>query len=110
MGVQPVEISSLSLEYVYVPVAARAAGAAVNPTSDAVALAFVVGATSPVSGDWKTATWDTDATTTPATYRVRCLVGPAGAVTLVPGMYQVWVKVTDSPEIPVKLAGPLKVT
>jgi hypothetical protein len=106
----PAEISSLSLEYVYVPVAAKVAGVAVDPSADAVALAFMVGRADPAPGDWKTASWDTDATTTPATYRARCLVGPAGAVQLVPGVYQVWVKINDSPEVPVKLAGPLKVT
>lgn len=105
MAAQPVEISALSLEYVYVPVAARAAGAAVNPTADTVAMAFMAGATRPTSGDWKTASWDTDATT----YRARCLVGTGGAVALNPGIYAVWVKVTDSPETPVRLAGPLKV-
>jgi hypothetical protein len=103
------EISTASLEYVRVRVAATSAGAAVNPTSDAVSMAFIAGAAAPVSGDWKTASWDTDATTTPVTYRAQCLVGPSGTVTLAAGTYTVWVKVTDSPEVPVRRAGQLRV-
>lgn len=107
--VGPAQISASSLEYIRVQVAAYTAGAAVNPTTDAVQMAFMVGSAVPASSDWKTATWDTDSTTVPATYRARCLVGTGGAVTLTPGTYQVWVKVTDTPETPVKLAGPLRV-
>lgn len=110
MPSEPLTISSLSLEYVRVPVSARVSGNPVNPTSDTVAMAFMVGRTNPSVGDWKSASWDTDATTTPTTYRAQCLVGPSGTVTLVPGVYQVWIKVTDNPEVPIKLAGPLKVT
>lgn len=104
------EISAASLEYVRVPVAAQSSGIAVNPTADVVQLAFMSGRTNPATGDWKAASWDTDVTTVPPTYRARCLVGPGGAVTLSPGTYLVWVKVTDSPEMPVKPAGPLKVS
>lgn len=43
-----------------------------------------------------------------ATYRI--LVGPTGAVTLTPGTYDWIVKVTDSPEIPVRLAGTVTIT
>lgn len=103
------QISTASLEYVRVPMSATSSGAAYNPTSDAVQMAFLATNTAPVSGDWKTASWDTDSTTVPATYRAQCLVGPSGTVTLTAGTYTVWVKVTDSPEVPVKRAGLLKV-
>jgi len=103
------EISSASLEYVRARVEAIQSGSFLDPTADSVAMAFIAGSATPVSGDWKTASWDTDATTTPATYRAQCLVGPAGTVTLTPGVYAVWVKITDSPEIPVKRAGQIKI-
>lgn len=92
------EISSLSRQYVKVPVAAKLAGAVVNPTADVVTMAFPVHGSDPAT--WLAATWETDATSTPATYLARCNVGPGGTVTLAAGTYDVWVKVTDSPEIP----------
>ena len=39
----------------------------------------------------------------------RCLVGTGGAVALTAGTYWVFVKVTDSPEAPVVMAGPIRV-
>lgn len=101
------EISAASVEYVRVPVSATASGAAVDPTADTVQMAFIATAAAPGVSDWKTASWETDATTTPDTYYARCLVG--SAVTLTAGTYTVWVKVTDSPETPVKRAGLLRV-
>jgi hypothetical protein len=103
-------IAAGSLEYVRVQVAATASGAAVDPTSDTVSMAFLPSSAAPASGDWKSASWETDATVTPTVYRARCLVGPGGAVTLTPGTYTVWVKIVDSPETPIKRCGPLKVT
>ena len=97
-------ISGQSTEYVKVPVAARASGAVVNPTSDVVAMALPYKGVAPVSGDWKAASWETDSTTTPATYYARLLVGPAGTAYQA-GTYDCYVKVTDSPEVPVLLAG-----
>lgn len=103
-------IPRTSTEYVYVPVGAKASGVAVDPTSDTAVMAFLAGAGPPESGDWKTASWDTDPTTTPPTYQARCLIGPSGGtVTLTAGIWTVWVKVTDSPEIPVKRAGQIKI-
>jgi hypothetical protein len=102
-------ISSLSKEYVRVRVAAKNAGAVVNPTADVVEMAFTLADAEPTTPDWKTASWETDAATEPDTYFARCLVGPGGTVTLADGTYQVWVRVTDSPEIPVKKSGVLVV-
>lgn len=102
------EVAASSVEYVRVPIAASADGAAVDPTADTVVMAFIAGGASPGVSDWKTASWETDTTTTPDTYYARCLVG--SAVTLTAGTtYTVWVKVTDSPETPVKRAGLLRV-
>lgn len=93
-------ISSLSKEYVGIVVDAEASGLAVDPTGDVVEMAFPLTGVDPVSGDWKAAAWDTDASTTPPTYIAQCLVGPGGTIALAKGTYDIWVKVTDSPEIP----------
>lgn len=103
-------LAAVSTEYVQVPMAALSSGTPVDPTADTVTMAFLAGAGPPVSGDWKTASWDTDASTYPPTYRAQCLVGPAGGtVTLTAGVWSVWVKVADSPETPVKHSGQIKV-
>lgn len=94
-----IEISSLSLQYVKVPVAATLAGVAVNPTGDTVQMAFPTPAVPP--SNWYAATWETDATASVPVYLARTTVGPGGTAVLAPGMYEIWVKVTDNPEIPV---------
>lgn len=101
--------STASLEYVRVPMASERSGAPYDPTADTVQMAFLASAGPPAGGDWKTASWDTDSSTYPPTYYAQCLVGPAGTVTLAAGVWSVWVKVTDSPEVPVKRAGQIKV-
>lgn len=102
------EQSVLSTEYVKVPVSALVAGVFINPTADVVQMAFPVLNVDPVSGDWKAAIWETlDA----STYLACCLVGPAaGTIVLVKGAYDVWVKVADTPEVPAKKAGFLRIT
>ncbi len=99
-------ISVQSTEYVRIPVSARSSGVWVNPTSDVVAMALPYRGVAPVSGDWKTASWETDSTQSPATYYARLLVGPGGTAYQA-GTYDVYVKVTDTPEIPVLLSGEL---
>ena len=103
------EISTASLQHVQVPVAARAAGAVVNLSSDTVKMAFLASGAAPGASDWKTAQWDTDTRTQPTTYRAQCLVGPSGTVTLAAGDYVVWVQVNHSPELTALIAGPMKV-
>lgn len=101
------EVSASSVEYVRVPVSAKASGSTVDPTADTVVMAFMSTTATPGVSDWKTSSWETDTTTDPDTYYARCLVG--SAVTLTAGTtYQVWVKVTDSPETPIKRCGLLK--
>lgn len=101
-------ISSLSTEYVQVPVAATAAGVAINPTTDVVQFAFMATG-SPGTTDWKLGSWQTIA---PNTYLAQCLVGPgSGGVPLTAGTtYSIWIKVTDNPEVPVRQVGLLKIT
>lgn len=77
------------------------AGVLINPTADVVQLAFPAHDVAPVSGDWKAASWETDATGRPTAYYARCNVGPVGTVTLTPALYDVWVKLTHGAEVPV---------
>ena len=103
-------ISSLSLEYIHVSIAATSAGVDIDPTGDIVTLAFVPQGTTPAPTDFKTGSWVQDTTTVPTTHFARALVGPLGGVVqLTPGLYDVYAKVTDNPETPVKKAGPVRV-
>jgi hypothetical protein len=99
-------IASSSIEYVNVPVQATVAGTPYNPTADAVAMAFIAGPAQPTSftsGSW--------ITTVQGNYIARCLVGTnTNGILLAPGLYTVWVKITDSPEVPVRPAGTLQIT
>lgn len=102
-------ISSLSVEYIKVEVTFTVAGVVTDPTADVVQLAFKAPGTDPVGGDWVTGSWESDVTVASRPIRyARCLVGTGGKV-LAKGDYMVWVKVTDSPEAPAKIAGLLEV-
>jgi len=104
-----VQISSLSNEYIKVAVDFTVAGVITDPTADVVQMAFLAPGTDPTGPDWVTGSWESDTTIVghPIRY-ARVVVGPSGKV-LVKGSYVVWVRVTDSPEIPVKQAGLLQV-
>jgi hypothetical protein len=98
-------LSSLSSEFVKVPVRAEENGAVVNPTADVVELAFAPGLTEPAGTAWNVAEWETAG----ADYFARIVVGPLGVV-LAEGDWGVWVRVTDTPERPVHRAGTLTIT
>lgn len=109
----PYTFSASSLAHVLADVSARRSGAVVDPTADTVQVAFLTSApdvASPASGDWKTASWETNATTDPDRYTAVCLVGTGGAVALTAGTYYMWVRVFDSPETPAIYSGIVKVT
>ena len=97
---------SVSTQPVQQQILAISGGLPYNPSADAVAMAFILlpqygPPPDPQSGDWHTATWETDAN--PVTYWASCLVGPAnGGTALSLGTYQVWLKITDSPTVPVE--------
>jgi hypothetical protein len=110
MATSPYEISALSRVYIRARIIATINGATHDPTGDVVKMAFIPSGAAPTTGDFQQAIWETDATTNPVTYRSLCLVGPGGTVTLAVGTYRVWVQITDNPEVPVMLAGTLKVT
>ena len=106
-----IAISRQSLQYVGVPVkAVLTTGAALNPTSDPVYMAFLPQATQqPASGDWKTAIWAARASDVIYPYAAFCLVGPGGTTELDLGTYVMYLKVTDNPEVPVLVTGYLQI-
>ncbi len=105
----PCRVSSLATVYIKSDITDKVSGLSVDITGDAVQIAFTTPGTDPVTNDWNAAIWQTDSTTTPPTYTACCLVGPTGVVTLAKGRYEMWVKVTDSPEVPVLTAGAIEV-
>lgn len=102
--------SVLSTAYVQIPVTAfGTAGGAYNPTGDVVQFAFTP-ASYPVTepSAWVTGTW---ATFPGPAYWAQCLVGPQNAATaLTIGTWQVWLRITDNPEIPVLQPSLLTIT
>jgi hypothetical protein len=111
VGYSEIGMSHLSTQYVLIPVTATKAGAAYNPASDTVAFAFMPSATQvPQSGDWQAGSWDTITSSVLYPYNAKCLVGPAGTITLGLGTYIIYLRVTDNPEIPVLIAGQLQIT
>jgi hypothetical protein len=102
--------SALSTEYVRVAVGAIEAGIVEDPSGDTLQMAFPATGVTPVAGDWKSATWESDLTTTPATYYARALVGPLGVITLVAGvLYDVYVRIVDNPETVIRNTGALAI-
>lgn len=91
------QIPASSLQYIKFPITAEVAGADYDPTADQVDLAFVAVGAQPGSGDWVSGSWETILTVPYA----RALIGPGGVKVLAKGIYWVWVRVTDNPEIPV---------
>ena len=105
-----ISLSQLATQYVFVPVSVTKEGLPYNPTGDTVVFAFMPTATQvPQLADWQSASWDTDTTNVLYPYSAKCLVGPAGAITLGIGTYIVYIKITDNPEIPVLIGGQLQV-
>lgn len=107
----PIGMSQLATLYVFVPVSVTKSGTPYDPTGDTVQMAFIPAATQvPQSADWQTASWDTDSTNIIYPYSAKCLVGPAGTITLGIGTYIIYVKVADDPEIPVLITGQLAIS
>ena len=111
MGFETIGMSHLATMYVFVPFAATRSGLPYNPTGDAVAFAFMPTPTQvPQNTDWAAGAWDTDTTQVIYPYSAKCLVGPAGTITLGIGTYVIYTKVTDNPEIPVLITGQLQIS
>lgn len=94
------QISVASTQYIRVPVT-EASGA--DPTADSVSMAF------PVTGEEPSVFYSGSWVTISGINYARCLVGPSASATLEVGYYDVFVKITDSPETPVLLSGTLEV-
>jgi hypothetical protein len=96
------QIPSISVEYARVRIIAN-----VDLGSQLVEIAFVGSRTTePVSGDWVTASW---LGSTGTTREAGVLVGP-GAHVLAEGTWYLWFRLTDSPEVPARYAGTLRIT
>jgi hypothetical protein len=91
-------IPSISKEYLSVPVSGTGL-AGTEPVEIAVVPA---GTEEPAEDDWLPAVW--------ASGQARILIGPGGDVELADGVYEVWVRVTASPEVPVLKSGLLRIT
>jgi hypothetical protein len=102
---QPDPVYSGSLEYVQVVVQVSAGTALYNPTADVVEFAFVNGSAYPST--WYAGSWSQNLQ---GQYVAQCLIGPGGTTTLTPGIWTVWVQITDDPEIPVRTAGTVTIT
>jgi hypothetical protein len=105
--------SDLSTEYIKAKVTATVGGnAAYDPTADAVFFAFVERESEPTNSDWVVGSWETETLVTPNgtvhIYRALGLIGPA-AKSLARGLYDVYVKIVDNPEQPVRNVGILEV-
>lgn len=104
-------VSSKSTENIWVPVRSEhPINGAVDLTPYTVDVAFTRG--DPASGDWKPATWEptTKTITGEAWYLARVKIGPAGAIELDDGPWNVYVRVTTSDEQPVAQAGSIRIT
>lgn len=94
--------SVLDTEYLTYPIAFTIGGTTQNPTGDPVAFAFMPNPanTNPTTGDWHTGQWITTGT---GTYQAQILIGPANSgIALTVGVWNVWIRITDSPEIPIQ--------
>lgn len=102
MAAKVPEISTESIDYVYVDVTAD-----VDLNAQPVAMAFLPDTEKPTAlTTWTAAAWTGGVgKTRPA----RILVGPGKPVQLTPDVYRVWVKVTDSVVAPVLPAGLVEV-
>ena len=90
-------LSVLATEYLNYKVVAKRAGVVVDPTVDSVQFAFTRNDDSP--SNWVTGSWDTypDGSTV-----AKILIGPANSgVALAVGQWIPWIRVTDSPEVPI---------
>lgn len=96
-------LSSLTTEYLHIPVTGD-----VDLDAQVVAIAVIpVGQEEPADDEWHEAAWVGAVGTTRS---ARVLIGPEEDLELANGTYTAWVKVTDTPEIPVRKSGLIRVT
>jgi hypothetical protein len=102
-----VALSSVTTEYVRVPVAAKEAGQVVNPTSFSVRFAAKAAGAEPGSGDWVFGDWEEEAG---PRYLARVLVGPSGPLNPGDGNWRLWVEINAQPEKIIRDSGSLVIT
>ena len=102
------DINTLSRVYLRVPAtAATIAGVDVDPTTLPVEMAVIASGTTVDDTDFHDAIWETIDTVNAAAV----LVGPGGSPSIgvfTPEFYDVYVRITDSTEIPVECAGTVR--
>jgi hypothetical protein len=92
---------------VYATVKASQGGAPIDPTAGTARMAFMpTFLAQPASGDWKTASWDTNEI---GEFVAQCDIGSAGAITLAAGTWWVWVHIAVSPADIVRQTGSIVV-
>lgn len=97
-------ISSQSREYLRYWVKAKVNGLDYDPTADNVEFACPVAGGTPtvwISGIWEEVE---------GSFFALGLIGPGTGMTLSAGEYDVYIRITDSPEVPVKKVDRLKIT
>ncbi|MFI5814840.1 hypothetical protein ACIA7S_28275 [Streptomyces sp. NPDC051643] len=99
-----------SREFVQATVEATVEGQPYNPTHDVIEFAFTSIGGRPTT--WYPGGWDgTDPIPGTTTYKAQALIGPgSNGPTLTPGRYDVFVRITDTPEQPVIPVGQLQIT
>lgn len=101
-----IRVSSLSTQYVKVPIRIREDGVFIDPTVNPVELAYAATGVEPAESAWVTGSWETDN----GRYYARVNTGPDGDVNPGDGTWTLWVRVTRAPEIPVTAAGTVVIT
>jgi len=98
-------ISAASTIYVRATIDAKdEQGLPRNPTGDTVQVGFSMSDAAPST--WQAADWVTNTNANPVQYRARTLLT---AGTLAAGIWTMWVKITDSPEVPVIPADQIRI-
>lgn len=110
-------ISGESVETVRVPVASLSnVGVLEDPTAATAEIGFSAAReTEPAS--WNTAAWETSekirlpvgGTIVETPYKATILIG-TGATDLAEGLHAMWLRITDSPEVPIRFVGFIEVT
>ena len=110
MGYGQIGFSQLATLYYKVPVNVTSGGVAINPSSFPVVFAFMPQVTQqPQLSDWVSGSWEAVPSNILYPYSARCLVGPAGTITLTTGVWVAYYKITGSPEIDADIAGYLEI-
>lgn len=99
------QIRSTSVENILIPFRLLREGVYIDPTGLDVFVALSAAEdTDPVAGDYVAASWES--VPEDETYWVAALVGPGADLDPGSGTWWAFVKVDDTPQVPVKVAGP----